>query len=1211
MESIGRNGAVPRRYVMLQVKNISKTYKTGALTQRALAGVSLCLRDSEFVAVLGLSGSGKTTLLNVIGGLDRYDEGDLIINGKSTKKYKSRDWDAYRNHSVGFVFQSYNLIPHQSVLANVELALTIGGVPKRERVARAKEALSKVGLADHVHKKPSQLSGGQMQRVAIARALVNDPDILLADEPTGALDSDTSLQVMDLLKEVAKNRLVVMVTHNPELAERYATRIVKLHDGKIISDSDPFEPSDASSKEHKTGKSGMSFLTALDLSLKNLCTKKVRTLLVSFAGSIGIIGIAMILSMSNGANTYIKNIQEETLKSYPLEITKTSIDLASFLNPSAADGGTGGSSSAVGSDAEVREWRAVTNLFSRVSTNDLKSFKAYLESGKTDIEKYVQAIEYDYNVTPQIFSERGGKIRQVNPDRSFAALGFSTTDTMSSLMTSFSGTSSFFPMPSDPELYRDQYDVKAGRWPENFNECVIVLSKDGFISDMTLYTLGMKDADVLDEMVRAFAEGYSADVEDEARTYTYDEFLGVTFRLVAASDYYTYDESLGIWTDHSSDEGYMKKLVAGGEELVIVGVVQPSEDSTSSMMNIGIGYPASLTLHVMERAAASDIVSSQIDDPERDVFSGVPFGELYDSSNFDMASLFKIDEEGLAGLFSFDGLLSGFDITDFDMPEIDLNNLDLGDVDLSGVIDPSMFDDMEIPRIDKEDLADLFKDVEITVTEEDMESLFGELLTGFLAYSSSDPSTDYAKLPQAIVSYLSSADARTILIEGVRDAIIENGSNFALPGSLREMIEGVMSGFPDFVSEHEGEDDLGALLTEYYQSDEVHSLIQKASDDLKAEFRKLIISPAQAEAITSDLIAAYSDFAEENALPDPTNIASTFSEYMSGEEAGELIRKAIAGSIDMSSVEDAAASLISRFTSELGGEISEKISSALGTAISSALSTAADGLSEQIKSYISGIAATASAGIEDALADAMSFDPEDLASVFSFDMTAEELRDMMTSLLSTDTGSYESNMKKLGYAELDDPSTVTIYPVDFEGKNAVKRIIDDYNESMKRSGEDDKVIVYTDIVDALMSSVTTIINAISGVLIAFVAISLVVSSVMIGVITYISVLERRKEIGILRSIGASKRNISNVFNAETFIIGALAGALGIGLTYLLIIPANVIIHSLADRNDINAILPPLAAVLLIVLSIILTLIGGFIPSRKAAKSDPVAALRSE
>ena len=591
---------------MLQIQHICKEYRTGTLVQKALDDVSLNFRDNEFVAILGPSGSGKTTFLNIIGGLDRYDSGDLIINGISTKKYKDRDWDSYRNHTIGFVFQSYNLIPHQTVLANVELALTISGIGKEERKKRAIEALKKVGLGEQLHKKPSQMSGGQMQRVAIARALVNDPDILLADEPTGALDTATSVQVMELLKEVAKDRLVVMVTHNPELAEEYATRIVTLKDGKIRSDTDEFYVNEAVMKEpeHKNmGKASMSFLTALSLSFNNLKTKKARTLLTSFAGSIGIIGIALILALSNGVNAYIKSIEEETLSEYPLQIQSTGFDMTSMMVGNMDSGSGSSDKKETKKDGEVKVMQMMTNMFSTMDSNDLKSLKKYLDSGKSGIEDYTSAVEYYYSISPQIFRQnKDGSVRQVNPDKSFESLGIGSGASTSSLMSSMMSTNVFFEMPKTESLYENQYDVKAGRWPQNYNECVLVLTSDGGISDFLLYTLGLRDQLELDEMIQEFINEEDVNTPADIGNYTYEDILDKTFKLVNVSECYEYDSQYKIWKDKSDNKEYIKKLVDQGEDLKIVGIVQASEDANASALTPGIGYPQSLAEHVAKEA---------------------------------------------------------------------------------------------------------------------------------------------------------------------------------------------------------------------------------------------------------------------------------------------------------------------------------------------------------------------------------------------------------------------------------------------------------------------------------------------------------------------------------------------------------------------------------------------------------------------------------
>lgn len=1048
------------RIPMLQIKNICKEYKTGSLVQKALDDVSLNLRESEFVAILGPSGSGKTTLLNIIGGLDRYDSGDLIINGISTREYKDRDWDSYRNHTIGFVFQSYNLIPHQTVLSNVELALTISGVSREERRTRAIEALEQVGLGDQLHKKPNQMSGGQMQRVAIARALVNDPDILLADEPTGALDSETSVQVMDLLKEVAKDRLVVMVTHNPELAERYATRIVKLKDGRILSDSDAFEIDESGQEEpvHRNmGKASMSFLTALSLSFNNLRTKKARTILTSFAGSIGIIGIALILSLSNGVNDYIKSLEEETLSEYPLQIQNTTMDLTAMMANSAASG----EEEAAG---DVKVSQALSDMFSGTQTNDLGSLKSYLDDGKSGIMKYANAVEYSYSVVPQIYRMDGESVRQVNPDSSFSALGLGSGS--SAFMSSFMSTDVFHQMPEDKELYEGQYDLKEGSWPQRYNECVLVLGSDGSVSDFLLYTMGLRDSAELDEMVREFAAGNEVDVPDNIGAYDYEDFVGISFKLVDAADRYTYDSAYGIWTDRSSDETYMRELVENGEDITIVGVVQPSEDASAAMLSPGIVYPASLTEHVMEQAADSDIVRQQMETPETNVLTGNSFGEDNSENGMGMDSLFTIDENALQNAFSFDsGVLEKY------MAE-SLAGSD-GSVDMSDMIGPDDIQ-LEMPDFPEPDMEEIMGQMDVTVSEEGADKLAQDLMDGYETYLASHPGVTFSQ-------YMDTPEAQ---------AIFEAG------------------------------------MSQVLDMDQLQSELSKAMENYMRE-----------------------------------NMAS----YQ------EAVAQALQAQI---------AAVLQQAASQMGSQMESSMQqsmSQLGTAIQSALT----------------------------------IDPDAFASAFSMNMSEDELSALFTSLMSGEEASYSNNLNSFGYADPDVPSQISIYPKDFESKESIIAILDDYNSRMEKAGDEDKVITYTDVVGALMSSVTDIVDTISYVLVAFVAISLVVSSIMIGVITYISVLERRKEIGILRAIGASKNNISQVFNAETVIIGLCAGLIGIGLSLLILIPGNMVIHAIAGTTDVNAVLPVFDGTVLVALSVILTLIGGLIPSRKAAKSDPVAALRSE
>ena len=642
---------------MLQLRNIRKAYTTGSFTQIALDDMSISFRDNEFVAILGPSGSGKTTMLNIIGGLDHYDTGDLIIDGVSTKEYKDRDWDTFRNNRIGFVFQSYNLIPHQTILANVELALTLSGVSRAERRTRAIEALGKVGLADHIDKKPSQLSGGQMQRVAIARALINDPEILLADEPTGALDSKTSVQIMDLLTEIANDRLVIMVTHNPELAEQYATRIVKVADGTIRDDSDPFNPTPADMRQSKkkVKRTSMSFLTALSLSWNNLLTKKGRTLMTAFAGSIGIIGIAAILSLANGVNSYIANVEEETLSQYPLSIEDQGFDMSSMMASSMggstgtddqADSGSGGADSQASNDKPVHESKMVTSMFSSIGSNDLASLKDYLDNGDSGIEQYVNSIEYGYNVTPQLFnSTTDDGVVQVNPDSSFSSLGLGSGSGTNGIMSSMMSTNIFYEMPSDPDLYEDQYDVVAGKWPTDYNEVLVVLTPNGNVSDFMLYSMGLRDRSELTDMVREFSNEEEVTAPSDRMSLDYDDLLGVTFKLVNATNFYQHDSEYGVWKDKTGDADYMRDVVNAGEDVHVVGVVKPKPETKVASLSTGLYYTPAMVSHLIDQAAGTQIVQDQLADPSTNVLTGKSFTEEEDEakSSFDMSSLFTVD----------------------------------------------------------------------------------------------------------------------------------------------------------------------------------------------------------------------------------------------------------------------------------------------------------------------------------------------------------------------------------------------------------------------------------------------------------------------------------------------------------------------------------------------------------------------------------------
>lgn len=1254
---------------MLQIKDIHKEYRTGNLVQRALDGVSLSLRDNEFVAILGPSGSGKTTLLNIIGGLDRYDSGDLIINGISTKKYKDRDWDSYRNHTIGFVFQSYNLIPHQTVLANVELALTISGVSKSERRRRAKEALEKVGLGAQIHKKPSQMSGGQMQRVAIARALVNDPEILLADEPTGALDSDTSVQVMDLLQEVAKERLVVMVTHNPELAQLYATRIVTVKDGRILSDTDPFviDSESMAPPVHKNmGKSSMSFFTALSLSFQNLKTKKARTLLTSFAGSIGIIGIALILSISNGVDKYITNMEEETLSEYPLQIQSTGVDLTSMMMGAAtAQSGK--------KDGEVGVAQMVTNMFSKMNSNDLESLKVYLDSNESSISKYANSVEYTYSVSPQIFLENGKNIRQVNPDKSFSAMGLGSGSS-NSIMSSTMSTDVFHEMPEDADLYKDQYDVKAGRWPENYKECVLVLTSQGDISDFLQYTLGLRDGKELDDMVQKFMAEEAVETPENEGPYTYDEILGKKFKLVNSTDYYEYDEEYKVWKDKSDNSSYMKKLVKNGEDLTIVGIVQPVEGATASMLTAGICYTPELTKHVIEKAASSEIVKQQLADEKINVFTGEEFGkEDNENSKFDMESLFSINADALQEAFQVDlsgfnmdlsslsGLSSGLNVEMPDMPDMSalagninldessmpdlskLIKLDDLDLDLSHMIDPEEIL-KNLPADQVPDMSQALKSVKFDFTEEKVTALLKEVLTGYQESIKDKPEADMDKMQAALKQYLTSKEMNERLCKDLQELVKNNVNVDMSSEKLIAVAVGLMNQYQEYAKANGiTQTDVASILAFLSQGEIQQQIKEEAENLVKNSVTVNITTKQIRDLLMQDVVAAYPEYARNNSLPDPANLGTYFLEYMQTEDGQNRLMNGLMTLVDTSEVQtqfsqametymksmmtsftDAIAKGIESKFTEIMEQVEKQLTKGIQTAMEQMIGNISSGMQEAMQSVMASVSSSITSAMSQAMSglgglgssmgnmeDALSINPEAFAKAIQMNMNEDDLSELMMSLLSSENSSYDGNLKKLGYADLNVPGGINIYPKDFESKSEIVGILDQYNADMEAAGEDEKVITYTDLVGTLMSSVTNIVNIISYVLVAFVAISLVVSSIMIGVITYISVLERKKEIGILRAIGASRHNVSQVFNAETFIIGFCAGAMGIGITLLLLIPANSIIRSLADGVNVKAALPPVAAVVLIGLSVVLTLLGGLIPSRKAAKSDPVTALRTD
>lgn len=1083
---------------MLELKGICKRYVTQSFTQVALDSVSLSFRDNEFVAILGPSGSGKTTMLNVIGGLDHFDSGDLLIDGISTKDFLDRDWDAYRNNRIGFVFQSYNLIPHQTILENVELALTLTGVGHAERRQRAREALEKVGLGEHVNKRPSQLSGGQMQRVAIARALINDPEIVLADEPTGALDSTTSVQVMDLLKDVARDRLVIMVTHNPELAYQYATRIVNLADGKITDDSDPFDVADATRREAKpTRKTSMSFVTALGLSARNLMTKKGRTAMTAFAGSIGIIGIAAILALSNGVNGYIKKVEEDTLSSYPLTISKQDYDLSPMMggqgaaDDEASNGedlsdGTGGK--AKGTD-KIPVVTAVKDMFASVKSNDMTSFKAWLDDGGDGIDKEVNAIQYGYGVTPVVYRSSKGDEKPVRlvPNAMTEAMSGGASSAATVSMESM-GTSVFNEMIDDQSLLDSQYDVVAGHWPTSANEAVMVLSSRGTVGDYTLYSIGALDIDELNDLVNsAMAADGGVETPETGTDFTYDDALSTTFKVLSPADAYRKNEETGMWTDMSGDADFMTAKVADGIDVHIVGVVRPNETANASALSPGIAYTHALTRQLMERAADSQIVQEQLAHPETDVFTGKSFDELQGEAKqgVDLGSMFSVDEAALKSAFSFDASALSGAAGGMDLSGIDLSGLD---IDLSGVGKDIDFSDI-MAKAPTPDFSGIFDGLELTPEQmQQVGTLANQLFEGFL------------------------------------------------------------------------------------QSDQFKAL---TPDDLK----------------------------------DASKLAAAFSTYLESDTAAQQILaqlKALGGDALAERLQQAMTDYVQKqlapYLQQAMDQVMKTISEQIATTVSSQLKAGAAGLMGQMATQMSSSFAN--------LASAMRVDASAFARAIHFNMDAEDLSSLMMSYAKASKLTYDNNLTSLGYADEADPISVKIFPRDFEAKERVLDHIDAYNKQVKAAGHDEQAISYTDYMGIIMGSVTDIVNTISLVLIAFVSISLVVSSIMIGIITYISVLERKKEIGILRAIGASKRNVANVFNAETFIEGLIAGVFAIVVVVLVSFPVNA--WALAAKQVPNLMsLPVQDALVLIAISVLLTVVAGLLPARGASKKDPVEALRSE
>lgn len=1059
---------------MLELKNIKKTYELNDFKQKALDGVSLSFRECEFASILGPSGSGKTTLLNIIGGLDKYTSGDLIINNISTKLYKDRDWDAYRNYRVGFVFQSYNLISHQSILSNVELALTLSGVSSKERIRRAKEALIKVGLQEHINKKPNQLSGGQMQRVAIARALVNDPDIILADEPTGALDSETSVQIMNLLKEVSKKKLVIMVTHNPELAKEYSTRIIKLKDGKVIDDSNPYNPVKTKiiKKDESNHKTSMSLFTALGLSFNNLMTKKGRTTLVSFAGSIGIIGIALILALSNGFQNYIDSIQNDTLSSYPLTITSSSADMTSlFLSMMDSDED--------GEEGIIKEKQYMTSMFGSMSVNDLKSFKKYYEKEDNSIMKDISSIKYGYSVTPNIYTiDSSKKLAKLNPSSLMSTMYSSN---MSMSISSFSSV--FTQMTDDIDKLNSQYDILEGKWPEKYNEMVIVLPDQYSIPDLLVYSLGLRDMDELTDMITKVMSGEDVKISHESYNFTYKDLMNIKLKLINQHETYKYNSKYKIYEDMTDDEDYMMNLYNESEDLKIVGIVSPKKGTTSKSLNPGVAYKKELIYHVIDNAKNSKIVKMQLYQEDIDVFSNKRFDSNNKKSNLNFEDMINVDEKMLKDAFNI---------------KIDQNDIKNSTTNYMNKISSNIT-------------------VDTTTAKTNFMNSLTSLITGLI--------NDYITNPK------DEKDDKAILYMDDINFIVDSYIN-------------------------------STNATKIFKNLEKSYVIP--SDVFKNTYQKLLVGYLQ----------MYVSIASQNGLIiDNNSNTGVYLDY-------SLLNSVTEGYMGSSAIIATSEGFASKMTE---ASMQKNILTEVGN------------LTNNLVSKFS---------------NAFNVDQNKIAKAFKFNLNEDELKRLMSSMMTKSESSYSNNLINLGYQDLDEPTMISFYFNSFDSKENFIKYLDNYNEKMKNSGENDKEIKYTDTTGILMSSVKKVVNTVSYVLIAFVSISLVVSSIMIAIITYISVLERTKEIGILRAVGASKSDISHVFNAETFIEGLISGLFGIGITLLLCIPINIIIEHLINVSGL-ASLPFNGALLLIILSVVLTLIAGIIPSRMASRRDPVEALRTE
>lgn len=1119
---------------MLQIKNISKTYKTGNFIQKALNEVSLNLRDNEFVAILGPSGSGKTTLLNIIGGLDKYDSGDLIINGISTKDYKDKQWDTYRNHTIGFIFQSYNLIPHQTILSNVELALTIAGISKKEKTKLALDALDKVGLKEQSHKKPNQLSGGQMQRVAIARALVNNPSIVLADEPTGALDTKTSIQVMDLLKEVAKDRLVVMVTHNPELAKEYANRIVNLKDGVIVNDSNPYKGLELDSNPGTNlPPAHMSFLTALSLSFNNLLSKKGRTILTAFAGSIGIIGISLILALSTGFQNYIDKIQDDTMSSYPLTIqSETSNVFTALLQAHMPN------DKEETDDGLVHEQLMISSMMDSVGSNDLKSFISYLNDNEDLYKDDVKKISYAYSITPRIYTKDiTDTIVQLNPSTLMSSI---YSDSAASLLSSMSAANAMgIFVESDKETLESNTNLIQGRYPEKYNEVMLVLKDKDKIPDLLVYSLGLRDNKVLNQLVNDIMNNHESDIKDEAKTFTYGELINRQLKLINTSDLYRYNSKYDTYEDMSTDEEYLEDIYNKSEDLIITGVAYSNDNSSLT----GIIYYDSLVDHVIDMAKDSALVKKQLTNPEVDVFSGNRFDEDKEKTGLNFNDMVSIDQDKLKNAFKFNLDTSAIENTDY--ASIILNNSN----EIKETITSTTDNFVGV-------INNTYKSFGTTLIDS-----YNKMFTSTITIATSCPDDNYVDINNPSMGCIFNEGDEFITINGFNylpDQYIS--TSYVYYGEYSPLDPSVKT-VDFFINTFDSNEDFNNGIDLVCQNLKDKAYINLSKDEVKN--------------IAYEMFRNYFDEVRKN---------ENFDSNTNLIKVNDLI--------DVDTV--------------LNNVLSNNATSIYGQAYNSAKDLinmlAAKGVANAVQE-----STTPLIKIFEGMDKAISFDTQTFSSAFNFDMDEDELSRLMSSMLTSSSASYKNNLVNLGYQDKEEPTSISFYFNDFESKDNFLNLIDTYNKSVN----EEKEISYTDMTGLLMSSVSTIISAVTYVLIAFVSISLIVSSIMIAVITLISVMERTKEIGILRAMGASKHNVSSIFNAETFIIGLLSGFIGVTISSLLCIPINNLIHKLTNVYDINAVLNIEPALVLVLISVILTMLAGFIPSKKAAKQDPVIALRSE